>query len=137
MFSTALPPSVCAAACRAVELIELEPWHRQHVLQLAKRFRQALGQLGLETPPGGAGPIVPVILGDPEETLRIAQELEEAGFLVAAIRPPTVPRGTSRLRITLTAAHTDDDLKALIGQLAKFIKPAKAEMVPVTKGSTS
>jgi 8-amino-7-oxononanoate synthase len=134
MFSTALPAAVCAAACRAVEVIESEAWRRQRVLQLAQWFREELKKLGLETPSGGEGPIVPVILGDAQQTVRIAQELEEAGFLVAAIRPPTVPRGTSRLRITLTCAHTDDDIKSLITQLAKLANPA---MFPTTKEISS
>ncbi len=93
MFSTALPPAVCAAASQAVELIASEPWRRQHVLALAQWLRDELARLGLNTPPGGVGPIVPVILGDANETLRVAQEVEAAGFLVAAIRPPTVPPG--------------------------------------------
>jgi 8-amino-7-oxononanoate synthase len=119
MFSTALPPAVCAAACRGVELIQSEPWRRERVLALAQGFRADLLQLELPTPPGGVGPIVPIVLGDAEVTLRVAKELEDAGFLVAAIRPPTVPPGTSRLRITLTAAHTGEDLQGLIAQLAK------------------
>jgi 8-amino-7-oxononanoate synthase len=123
MFSTALPPAVCAAAGCALDLIEAEPWRRKRVLELAQAFREDLRTLGLPTPEGGIGPIVPVVLGDTQETLRVAKELEEAGFLVAAIRPPTVPCGTSRLRITITAAHTEEDRQGLIAQLAKSIKP--------------
>jgi 8-amino-7-oxononanoate synthase len=126
MFSTALPPAVCAAARCALELIESEPWRRERVLALAQAFREELRQLGLQTPQGGIGPIVPVVLGDAQETLQVAKELEDAGFLVAAIRPPTVPRSTSRLRITITAAHTEEDLQALIAQLAKSTKPLKS-----------
>jgi 7-keto-8-aminopelargonate synthetase-like enzyme len=133
MFSTALPPAVCAAASQAVELIESEPWRRQHVVALAQWLRDELAQLGLNTPPGGVGPIVPVILGDANETLRVAQELEAAGFLVAAIRPPTVPRGTSRLRITLTAAHAKEDLQSLIVSLAKSTKSLRSRTVVAVK----
>jgi 8-amino-7-oxononanoate synthase len=113
MFSTALPPAVCAAACRAVDLIEAEPWRRRQVLSLARSLQARLVELELQIPPGSVGPIVPVIVGTADETLQVAGALEEAGFLAAAIRPPTVPRGTSRIRITLTAAHTEDDLDSL------------------------
>lgn len=135
MFSTALPPAVCAAASCALDLIEAEPWRRERVLALAQAFREELKQIGLRTPGGGIGPIVPVVLGDAQETLRVAKELEDAGFLAAAIRPPTVPRGTSRLRITITAAHTEEDLQGLIAQLAKStrsLKPAAASVMKDT-----
>lgn len=121
MFSTALPAAVCAAACAAVEIIEHEPHRRQHVLALAETLRHRLLELGLTIPDHGIGPIVPVIFRDVEQTLRIARELEEAGFLVAAIRPPTVPRETSRLRITLTAAHTEEDVESLTAALLNSI----------------
>jgi 8-amino-7-oxononanoate synthase len=133
MFSTALPPAVCAAAICALGLIESEPWRRERVLALSEGFREALSQLGLQTPNGGMGPIVPIVLGDAEETLRVAKDLEEAGFLVAAIRPPTVPRGTSRLRITLTAAHTEEDLKGLTNQLAKSTARLRTKAALVMK----
>ncbi len=119
MFSTALPPAICAAACRAVDLIEAEPWRREHLLELAKMFREQILDMGFKIPPGSVGPIVPVIFGEIEPTLIAAQDLEEAGFLVAAIRPPTVPRGTARIRITLTAGHTADDIESLVRCLAK------------------
>jgi 8-amino-7-oxononanoate synthase len=127
MFSTALPPAVCAAAICALEVIETEPWRRERVLALAKGFRDDLKQLGLETPPGGVGPIVPIVLGDAQFTVKVARELDDAGFLVAAIRPPTVPAGTSRLRITVTAAHSEEDLKGLIAHLGKSMKSLRPE----------
>ncbi len=122
MFSTAFPPAICAAACRAVDLIEQEPWRRAHLLALANSLRERILDLGFEIPPGSVGPIVPVIFGEIEQTLQVARDLEEAGFLVAAIRPPTVPQGTSRIRITLTAAHIEEDVESLVRCLAKAAK---------------
>ena len=118
MFSTALAPSVCAAACAALDIVESEPDRRRDLLARCHRFRRQLAEAGLQTPPDGIGPIIPVLLHDAPYTIAVAAELEERGFLVAAIRPPTVPRGTSRLRITLTAAHTDDDLASLLRAIA-------------------
>jgi 8-amino-7-oxononanoate synthase len=123
MFSTALPPAVCAAACAALEIVESEPDRRRNLLARCDRFRRQLADAGLQTPAGGIGPIVPVLLQDPRRTVAAAARLEEQGFLVAAIRPPTVPRGTSRLRITLTAAHSDDDLAALLQALVEACTP--------------
>lgn len=105
MFSTALTPASCAAACAAISIIEQEPDRRQRLLERAAAFRDHLTSDGLRLPPGCCGPIVPVILGDPARALDAAAGLEERGFLAAAIRPPTVPRGTSRLRMTLSASH--------------------------------
>jgi len=76
--------------------------------------------------PPASGPIIPIILKDPEVTMQVAAELQEAGFLVGAIRPPTVPEGTSRLRISITCAHQRDDLerflKALDRSLARIVE---------------
>lgn len=118
MFSTALPPAVCAAATAAIRVAHLETWRRKHVMQIALHLRNQLQEQGLETTPG-IGPIVPVILHTPERTMSVAAQLQERGFVVGAIRPPTVPQGTSRLRITLSAAFShsdvDDLLQALVG----------------------
>ncbi len=122
VFSTALPPAVCAAACRAVELMEELCDRRQSLLALAHLLRYELTKRGLEIPPDCVAPIVPVIVGDAEKAVRTARRLEQAGFLVAAIRPPTVPQGTSRIRITLTAAHTEEDVHRLVSELARAAK---------------
>ena len=110
MFSTALPPCVCAAACKAIDAISEEPERRRNLLDLSRTFRMALDATAFKTVPTAQGPIVPIILEHPERAVRIAKQLETEGFLVAAIRPPTVPTGTSRLRVTLTAAHSEQDL---------------------------
>lgn len=113
IFSTALPPSACAAALTALEIIQREPLRRQHLLARSEHLRQQLTAQGSPLPAGGCGPILPVILGDADRTVAAAARLEAAGLLVPAIRPPTVPSGTSRLRISLSAVHTEEDIDAL------------------------
>jgi 8-amino-7-oxononanoate synthase len=122
MFSTALPPSACAAAIAAIDIIEQEPDRRQQLLASCATFRHKLISAGLDLPEGGIGPIMPIILNDPERAVAAASKIEEVGFLVAAIRPPTVPKGTSRLRITPTAGHGEETRDKLFVLLSKFIK---------------
>jgi len=119
IFSTAAPPAACAAACAALEIIETEPTRRERLLGLALRLRQGIAALGLETVCGGTGPIVPVLLRDPRSAMLVARRLEERGFLVGAMRPPSVPAGTSRLRIGVTAVNTVEDIVALLGRFRK------------------
>lgn len=114
MFSTALPPAICAAATTAIRIIQAEPERRQHVMSLADSLRAKLVQSGFVIPDDGVSAIIPVILGQPEITIDWAAELETRGFLVGAIRPPTVPTGTSRLRIAVRADHTTEDVDGLI-----------------------
>ncbi len=117
MFSTALPPAQCAAASAALRIIQAEPERRQLLLKGSARLAQSLRDAGLNLGGQPAGPIIPVLLNDPAKALAVARELESAGYLVAAIRPPTVPQGTSRLRITLTTATAGASSQALAGQL--------------------
>jgi 8-amino-7-oxononanoate synthase len=117
IFSTALPPSICAAAAEAIRLIETEPERRQRLLQSAAYLRRKIVDSGIETVAHAVGPIVPVILHTPERAVQAARQIEEQGFLVGAIRPPSVPQGTSRLRITLSSAHDAADIDRLIRAL--------------------
>ena len=103
-----LPPGVVAAAIAALELIESDPDYAALPLTKAKAFTALLGLSEAESP------IVPIVLGDSERTLLASRLLEEEGFLVVAIRPPTVPDGKARLRVTFTAAHKDEDIARLI-----------------------
>jgi 8-amino-7-oxononanoate synthase len=98
-----------AAAIAAIDLIEADPDYAALPLAKAKAFTEALGL------PEAVSPIVPIVLGDSERTLRAARLLEDEGFLVVPIRPPTVPDGTARLRVTFTAAHKDEDIQRLAG----------------------
>lgn len=120
MFSTALPPAQCAAASAALRIIQAEPQLRQVLLKGAAGFAQTLRDAGLNMGGQPAGPIIPVLLNDPAKALAVARELESVGFLVAAIRPPTVPQGTSRLRITLTTATAGEPSQVLADQLKQM-----------------
>ena len=116
LYSTALPAAAAAAAGQALVLSLAEPWRRERVHASAGRLRRALSALGYAIPPS-LGPIVPVILREAEEVLRLSARLRDLGFLAPAIRPPTVPVGTSRLRFSVTAAHSDDDLDSVIAAM--------------------
>jgi 8-amino-7-oxononanoate synthase len=107
IYSTGLPPSSVAAAIAALDLIEREPAYAALPVQKAKAFTK-IAKL-----PEAQSPIVPVIVGEEESTLAASRLLAEHGFLAAAIRPPTVPTGTARLRLTFTAQHPDDQIKRL------------------------
>ncbi len=116
MFSTALPGSVMAAALVATERIEWMTAERTQLRQRARWTRDQLSALGWKVL-GEDSPIIPVVLGEKASALKLSQRLAEAGFYVPAIRPPTVPRGTSRLRISLSHAHSIQHLDALITAL--------------------
>jgi 8-amino-7-oxononanoate synthase len=107
IYSTGLPPAIVAAAIAALDVIEREPGYAALPLAKAKAFarRAAL--------PEPVSPIVPVLLGEAETALKASRLLEDHGFLVVAIRPPTVPAGTARLRLTFTAQHPDDEIERL------------------------
>ncbi len=124
VFSTAIPPATCAAASKALELIQLEPDRRTHLEQLARQLRQHLADLELVTP-SVVGPIVPVIVGSANAALDASRLLAEQGLFVPAIRPPTVPDGTARLRISLSAAHSQNDIE----QLAHALESVRCEEV--------
>ncbi|WLT32198.1 8-amino-7-oxononanoate synthase [Geothrix sp. PMB-07] len=111
IFSTALPPPVLGAALEGIRIARAESWRRERALGLAHRLRQALGQ------PDQTSAIVPVPVGADIEAVRLAKALQELGYDVRAVRPPTVPEGSARLRITTGAHLTDAELDGLIAAL--------------------
>jgi 8-amino-7-oxononanoate synthase len=121
IYSTALPPAVCAAAIAAIQIIRSEPSRRERLQAAAKTFRDQLRQAGVSPLTGSVGPIVPIVLNEPQAAIAVAEQLFSDGFLVGAIRPPTVPRGTSRLRVTLHANIPDDVMQSLASCLSKAI----------------
>ena len=122
IYTTALPPAVAAATRAALRVSERESWRREKVISLAQRFRRGLAERGIgETDRAGTGfvtSIIPVILGEAARALEVSKRLENQGFLVLAIRPPTVPPGTARLRVTLSASHEEAQVDALVSALA-------------------
>jgi 8-amino-7-oxononanoate synthase len=125
IYSTGLPPGTLAAIDAALELIEHDAALVARPLALARRFTGALGL------PEAQSAIVPVILGDPARALAAAERLEAAGFLVVAMRPPTVPDGTSRLRVTFSAGHADADVARLIDTM-RALDLAPRALAPVS-----
>lgn len=115
VFSTGLPPASVAAGIAALNIIESEPKYCQRPVDLARLF---CWQMQLPAP---QSPIVPVVVGEAEKALRLSAALAEEGFLVAAIRPPTVPRGTARLRFTFTARHRPEDVERLTETLHRLM----------------
>ncbi|MGD8976508.1 MAG: 8-amino-7-oxononanoate synthase [Gammaproteobacteria bacterium] len=113
IYTTAPPPGIAAAAHRALTIAAQEPWRRQHLRHLISRFRDGAARLGLELMPSDS-PIQPILVGTPKAALGYSEALFEKGFWVAAIRPPTVPEGTARLRVTLSAAHREQDVDDLL-----------------------
>jgi 8-amino-7-oxononanoate synthase len=117
VFSTAQPAATSAAAIAALDVVEQEPHRRQELLRRAADFRARLHELGWNTGPS-ASQIIPIVIGAPNETMRIAAGLCEAGFFVPGIRPPSVPPGESLLRLTLCYHHTPAMVEGLLEALA-------------------
>ena len=109
IYSTALPPSIIAGISKALVLVQNEQWRRERLYTASKLFRSSLCSAGFHIGVGDS-PIVPLIIGDNAMTLRFSSALEAVGIASVAIRPPTVPEGTARMRFSLSAAHTDQEL---------------------------
>jgi 8-amino-7-oxononanoate synthase len=120
IYTTALPPALAKAACCAIDLVERERWRADHLNALIDRFRRGATKLGLAASPGST-PIQPLLIGDAQRAVEISDDLFEKGIFIAAIRPPTVPRNTARLRISLTAAHTEEQVDRLLSALSNLI----------------
>ena len=117
IYTTALPPAVAGASLESLRVLQEEAWRREHLARLISRFRRGAGELGLPLLASNSA-IQPLPVGDAAAALALSERLQQRGLLISAIRPPTVPAGTSRLRITLSAAHTDAQLDQLLEQLA-------------------
>lgn len=117
IYTTALPPSVLGAIDAALDLVPTLDAERARLAASSERLRVALRGLGVDTG-ASSTQIVPAMVGDEARTLELAAALAQRGLLTVAIRPPTVPAGTSRLRLTLSAAHRDDDIDRLIDGLS-------------------
>jgi len=119
IYTTAVPPAVAAAALTAVQLLRQESWRQTHLQQLITAFRAAALDMGLPLMDSYTA-IQPLLIGDADKAMKVSQALRDVGILVTAIRPPTVPVNSARLRITLTAAHTQVQVEQLLATLGKL-----------------
>lgn len=122
IFTTAQPPALAAAVLASLRLMADEPWRRQRLQQSVSRVRERLSALNFPLM-ASRTPIQPIIIGRNEQALLLAAQLKERGFWVPAIRPPTVPEGTARLRLTLSTAHTQDQLEGLLDCVVEAMQP--------------
>ena len=120
IYTTALAPAIAGATIASLEIIENESWRRETLNTLIKYFCSRAEVLGLNFLPSETA-IQPLMIGDSENAVRISDELFDEGFLISAIRPPTVPEGSARLRITLTAAHTKEQTDSMLETLGKLL----------------
>ncbi|HYW93652.1 MAG TPA: 8-amino-7-oxononanoate synthase [Gammaproteobacteria bacterium] len=125
VFTTAPPAPVAAATRAALRLAREESWRRERLARLVTRLRHEADRAGLPLAPSRT-PVQPLLIGDPREALRLSEALLQEGILVPAIRPPTVPAGTARLRITLSAAHEPGDIDRLVETLARHYRRSAA-----------
>jgi len=122
IYSTALMPAVAAAASEALNLIKTESWRREKLFDLIQFFKSESVKAELNVPDSST-PVQTLIIGASQAAVEAGRQLLAAGFYIPAIRPPTVPAGTARLRITLTAEHTKNDIKALLQSLSRLSLP--------------
>lgn len=118
IYTTSQPPAVACATLKSLQLLREEGWRREHLNRLITRFRQGAGEIGLSLMDSPT-PIQPILIGDSERALKLSALLKERGLLVGAIRPPTVPVGSARLRVTFSASHSEAQLEQLLDALAE------------------
>lgn len=118
IYTTSQPPALACATLKSLELLRRETWRREHLAALIRQFREGAQQIGLELMDSPT-PIQPIVIGDSAKALRLSRMLRERGLLVTAIRPPTVPAGSARLRVTLSAAHSEAQVQLLLNALAE------------------
>ena len=123
IYTTASPPALAEATRASLKIIQQDDWRRQHLQSLISQFKTAAGELGLPLMES-ITPIQPIIIGDSQKALDISKQLFELGIMITAIRPPTVARGTARLRITLSATHTKQHVDRLIVALSQITDKA-------------
>ncbi|WEK30683.1 MAG: 8-amino-7-oxononanoate synthase [Candidatus Pseudomonas phytovorans] len=118
IYTTSQPPALACATLKSLGLLRRETWRREHLAALIRQFREGAQQIGLELMDSPT-PIQPIVIGDSAQAMRLSRMLRERGLLVTAIRPPTVPAGSARLRVTLSAAHSEAQVQLLLNALAE------------------
>ncbi|MEQ1738301.1 MAG: 8-amino-7-oxononanoate synthase [Methyloglobulus sp.] len=120
IYTTALPAAIAEATRTSLKIIQTESWRREKLRYLTERFRSGAGQLGLPLM-ASSSPIQPLLMGQSEQAVAVSNALYNQGFLVSAIRPPTVPFGAARLRVTFSALHEGHQVDQLLDALAKAL----------------
>lgn len=118
IYTTSQPPALACATLKSLELLRSEHWRREHLAVLIRRFREGAASIGLQLMDSDT-PIQPILIGDSGRAMALSQALRERGILVTAIRPPTVPAGSARLRVTLSAAHDLAQVDRLLEALSQ------------------
>ncbi|HGY9625552.1 8-amino-7-oxononanoate synthase [Pseudomonas sp. NY15356] len=118
IYTTSQPPALACATLKSLELLRRERWRREHLEALIRQFRRGAEQIGLDLMDSPTA-IQPILIGDSARALQLSRMLRERGLLVTAIRPPTVPAGSARLRVTLSAAHSEAQVQLLLNALAE------------------
>lgn len=136
-FSTALPPAVCAAALESLRIIREEPQRREVLQRLNRLAREQAQQLGLSVPGGGPAPIVPVVMPDSVDVTEFSELLQQEGWFVPGIRPPTVPPGTSRFRLSLTVDHQPEQIRDVLNRIAELSRLCAPSDGSVPDGSSA
>lgn len=121
IYTTAMPPAMAAAGLAALNVMQEEPWRQEKVLALAQYFRQEAHHMGYTVAPSNT-PIQPLILGSNEAALSLSYWLRDSGMWAVAIRPPTVPEGSARVRISFSALHKKADVRRLLAALYDYSK---------------
>lgn len=126
IYTTSQPPALACATLKSLELLRSEHWRREHLAVLIRRFREGAASIGLRLMDSDT-PIQPILIGDSGRAMALSQALRERGILVTAIRPPTVPAGSARLRVTLSAAHDLAQVDRLLEALSQCWMPLSGE----------
>ncbi|SDG18661.1 8-amino-7-oxononanoate synthase [Phytopseudomonas seleniipraecipitans] len=126
IYTTSQPPALACATLKSLELLRSEHWRREHLAVLIRRFREGAASIGLQLMDSDT-PIQPILIGDSGRAMALSQALRERGILVTAIRPPTVPAGSARLRVTLSAAHDVAQVDRLLEALSQCWMPLSGE----------
>ena len=121
IYTTALPPSAISASIAAIEIIERESSLGLNLQKKSTKFRKIMNESGIDTM-NSKSQIIPIVIGDNQKTLNIAERLSKEGIIVGAIRPPTVPEGSARLRVSISLAHTEEDLIFAAEKIIKVVK---------------
>lgn len=124
IYTTAMPPAIAAASRESLKLIKSDNWRRERLMELIGFFKQEAKERGIHVLPSNT-PIQPILVGSSRSVLAISENLFKVGILVTAIRPPTVPNNTARLRVTISANHEKKDVRLLLDKLKEYIDAEK------------